>query len=71
MSKTPASSHEDPKPVQTDIPAKTQKEKTNELIEMAAEQLADLLWKCWLASNNPRRSRRAKSNARAGNARSS
>jgi hypothetical protein len=29
MSKTPACSHEDPKPVQTDIPADTQKESTN------------------------------------------
>ena len=47
--------------VQADIPAKTQKGKTNDLIETAAEQLADLLWKCWLASNNPRAEKRTKS----------
>jgi len=49
MSKTPASSYENPKPVQIDISAKTQKGKTNDLIETTAEQLADLLWK-WLSS---------------------
>jgi len=57
MSKTPASNDKDTKPVQTDISAKTQKEKTNDLIETAAEQLADLLWKCWLANHNQKSGR--------------
>jgi len=52
MSKTRACSHEDPKPIQMDISANTQKEKTNDLIETAAEQLAILLWKTWLHKKN-------------------
>lgn len=71
MSKTPACSHKDPKPVQTDIPAKTQKGKTNDLIERAAEQLADLLLKCWLARNNPRAEKRTKSDSQSDSLKSS
>ena len=36
------------KTVQTNIPANNQKEDTNCLIAMAAEQFAILLWKTWL-----------------------
>lgn len=45
MSKRLLGNDSNPKPVQADIPANTQKDNTKELVEMAAEQLADLLWK--------------------------
>ena len=57
--------------VRQSIPHTHKTKRNDRLIEMAAEQLADLLWKCWLANNSPKRSRRAKSNARASNVRSS
>ena len=71
MSKRPPDDDGNLKPIQTNIPADIQKEKTNELIETAAEQLADLLWKCWLVSNGPKAERRTKSNTRTDRARSS
>ena len=64
MSKRPLGKGTDSKITQADIPADTQKENTGQLIETAAEQLADLLWKCWLASNNPKTEKRTKSNSR-------
>jgi len=48
MSKRPFGKSTDPKSTQADIPIDTQKKNTNQLIEIAAEQLADLLWKTWL-----------------------
>jgi hypothetical protein len=38
--------------IQTDIHGKTQNENKRQLIEMAAEQLAVLLWKTWLHKKN-------------------
>jgi len=49
--------------IQRNNPVNSRKENTDQLIETAAEQLADLLWKCWLASNNPKTEKRTKSNS--------
>jgi hypothetical protein len=54
MSKKSSDNDCNPRAIQRDIPAKTQKEPADKLIQMAAEQLADLLLKCWLASNSPK-----------------
>ena len=48
MLKRPLGNNTDSKITQADIPADTQKEDTDQFIEMAAEQLAILLWKTWL-----------------------
>ena len=58
-----------PTPIQADIPADTQKENTNLLIETAAEQFAILLWKTWLhnrkSKNTKHRENEPKSRQRA------
>jgi len=65
MSKKPLGKGADSKTTQADIPVDTQKEDIDQLIETAAEQLADLLLKCWQASNTTRRGKRTKSGSRA------
>ena len=61
MSKRSLGKGTDSKTIQANIPANTRRENADQLIEMAAEQLADLLWKCWLANNNLRTEKRTKS----------
>ena len=61
MPKRPPANNGNPKPIQSNLLAKSQREKADDLIEEAAEQLGDLLWKCWLASNGPRTDKQTKS----------
>ena len=56
----------DRKPIQEHDPAIAHKENTDSLVELAAEQFADLLWKCWLVSSSHKTARKPKSNARTG-----
>lgn len=62
MPKRVSDDNDNPKPIHAS--SLSHKENTDRLIEDAAEQLADLLWKCWLASNNPRTEKRTKSDSR-------
>ena len=72
MSKKSSARGANLKPIQASVPANVPKENTDQLIEMAAEQLADLLWMCWLARNRSKGDKRgSKSNTRTDGARSS
>jgi len=71
MSKRPLGKGTDSKTTQTGIPANTHNESKRQLIEMAAEQFADLFWKCWLARNTTMRDKRTKSGSRPDSPRSS
>lgn len=52
MSKRPSDHECNQKLTEAGIPANaTQKENTDQLMEMAAEQIAGLFWKCWMVSN--------------------
>jgi len=57
------------------IPAYSHEGETGRSIKKAAEQLADLLWRCWQARNttrnNTKRDKRAKSGSRLDSPRSS
>jgi len=44
---SPGEEHE-PKPVQINTSSEACKESNSQIVEMAAEQLADLLWRHWL-----------------------
>lgn len=48
MSRRSSGNHDNSKPTKAAIQPNTQKENTDQLIEMAAEQFAVLLWKTWL-----------------------
>ncbi len=61
MSKRSLDNDGNPRAIQRNNPVNSRKENTDQLIEQAAEQLADLLWKCCLANNNPRTDKRTES----------
>jgi len=62
MLKRPLGNNTDSKITQADIPADTQKEDTDQFIEMAAEQLAILLWRTWLHTKNAQKTKNKKRN---------
>lgn len=48
MSRRPSDKNRNPKPVQLDALPDAHRKDNDQIIEMAAEQLADLLWRHWL-----------------------
>ena len=48
MSKRSLDEHRDPKPAQADTLPDTYGDNLSQIVEMAAEQVADLLWRHWL-----------------------
>ena len=48
MSKRSADEDPNPERLQRDVSLNTEREDTDQIVEMAAEQLADLLWRHWL-----------------------